>query len=41
MKITKLGREKKKKEDVLRYTGKNTNLDALIATICKWYKDSN
>lgn len=30
----------KKEQDVLHYTGRNTDLDSLAETICKWFQDS-
>jgi hypothetical protein len=39
MKIAK-GLEIRKEPDILRYTCKNTDLNALTATICKWFKDN-
>ena len=39
MKLSK-NLEIRKEQDIIRYTGKNTDLDALTATICKWFQDS-
>jgi len=39
MKLSK-NLEIKKEQDIIRYTDKSTDLDALTATICKWFQDS-